>query len=85
MTQTLREVKQVIREADYCDFSEGITDECLRVFDDIRLRNKSTDQETATKLANQMKCLSAGFAAGLNPQEINGLQDKLDGLRRLVE
>lgn len=31
-----------------------------------------------------MRCLTAGFAAGLNPQEINQLPEKIEALRELA-
>jgi hypothetical protein len=67
LTQKLKIVKQHARNADYCDFTEGVSEECLKVFNDIKTKNISTDEATATRLANQMRCLTAGFAAGLNP------------------
>ena len=84
LTKKLKIVKQHARNADYCDFTEGISDECLRVFNDIKTKNISTDEATATRLANQMRCLTAGFAAGLNPQEINDLPNKIEAIRDLA-
>lgn len=31
-----------------------------------------------------MRCLTAGFAAGLNPQEINQLPEKIEAIRELA-
>jgi len=39
LTQALKIVKQHARNADYCDFTEGVSDECLRVFNDIKTKN----------------------------------------------
>ena len=85
LTKTLKKIKSQINDSNYCDFEEGISDECLRVFEGIRNRGQTTDPETATRLANQMKCLTSGFAAGLNPQEINHLPKKIDAIRELVD
>lgn len=52
ISQSLRIVKQHARLADYCDFTEGISDEALRVFDGIKNKGTSTDTETATRLSN---------------------------------
>lgn len=47
LTKALREVKQHARNADYCDFSEGISQECLKVYEDSQKRNTVTDPDTA--------------------------------------
>jgi hypothetical protein len=65
--KVLKEVKQHASNADYCDFSEGISAECLALYDAIKNRGAQTDQETATRLANQMRCLQKGLSVGLNP------------------
>lgn len=84
LTQALRTVKQHARHADYCDFTEGISDECLRVHDALKNRGAATDEATATRLANQMRCLHAGLHAGLNPTETNDLPKKIDAIRALT-
>ncbi len=85
LSHALKTVKEQARNGDYCDFSEGISDECLRVFEAIKNRGAQTDEATATRLANQMRCLTTGFAAGLNPQEINDLPAKIEAIRALVK
>jgi len=50
-------VKAHARNADYCDFSEGITQECLTVYEGIKNRGAQTDEATAQRLSNQMRCL----------------------------
>lgn len=76
LTKTLKEVKKHVRDANYCDFSEGISPECVALHDAVKNRNASADPDAAQRLSNQMRCLQAGFAAGLNPQETNDLVNK---------
>ncbi len=47
LTQALKEVKQHVRNADYCDFSEGISQECLAVHDAVKNKNAITDADVA--------------------------------------
>ena len=51
------------------------------------MKNKGagTDEATATRLANQMRCLKAGLSAGLNPQETNDLTKKIEAIRGLAD
>jgi len=85
LQKALREVKQHARNADYCDFSEGISQECLTVYDAIKNKNASTDTDTAARLSNQMKCLQKGLSAGLNPQETNDIVTKVEKIKELVD
>ena len=57
LTKTLREVKRHIRDADYIDWSEGVSPEAVNVYDSVRTKNTQTDPDTAQRLSNQLRMM----------------------------